>query len=435
MPAMLLFACSLFPAFNTASADNPTPTRSAATLSAAVTDSATIHFRQSKWNLDPTLDGNGEELDSLINHIRTYDSDNSRLHLRRVRVVGGASPEGSIEFNRRLSRLRADRIFKYMQSRVVIPDSLTSFAFLGRDWQGLRELAANDPNLPDREPTLALLDDIIAETASGSTPTADRLTQLKRLCAGRPYSYMYSHLFPQLRESRLLVDYVADPLPPAPLAPIPVDLGFDFNGSPTPLFSSDTPTATGHKPFYMGLKTNMLYDALAVPNLGAEFYLGKNWSIAGNWMYAWWSKDSKHRYWRIYGGDIALRKWFGTAAERKPLTGHHLGVYAGIVTYDFEFGGKGYMGGIPGGAIWDRCQYVAGVEYGYSLPIARRLNIDFTIGIGYRGGKYLEYEPANKFYMWESTHHVNWIGPTKLEVSLVWLIGRGNFNVKKGGAQ
>ena len=38
------------------------------------------------------------------------------------------------------------------------------------------------------------------------------------------------------------------------------------------------------------------------------------------------------------------------------------------------------MGGEPGGTLWDKGNYAVGVEYGYSLPVARRLNIDFTIG-------------------------------------------------------
>nr|WP_147351517.1 DUF3575 domain-containing protein [Bacteroides caccae] len=28
-----------------------------------------------------------------------------------------------------------------------------------------------------------------------------------------------------------------------------------------------------------------------------------------------------------------------------------------------------------------------------------------------------------------------WFGPTKAGISLVWLIGRGNYNEKKGGRQ
>ena len=185
----------------------------------------------------------------------------------------------------------------------------------------------------------------------------------------------------------------------------------------------------------MALKTNMLYDVLAVPNIGVEFYLGKNWSISGNWMYGWWNSDNKHRYWRIYGGEIAVRKWLGKKASEKPLTGHHLGVYGQLFTYDFEWNGTGYMGGEPGKTLWDSPNYAAGVEYGYSLPIGRRLNIDFTVGVGYWGGKYYKYIPRDGHYVWQATRNRHWFGPTKAEVSLVWLIGRGNTNSTKGGAK
>ncbi len=189
------------------------------------------------------------------------------------------------------------------------------------------------------------------------------------------------------------------------------------------------------KPFHMSVKSNLLYDVLAVPNLGVEFHLGRNWSVAAGWMYGWWSNESRHRYWRIYGGDMAIRKWFGKRAGEKPLTGHHLGLYGQAFTYDFEWGGKGYMGGKPGGTLWERINYAAGVEYGYSLPVGRRLNIDFTIGAGYWGGKYYEYIPLDGHNVWQSTKNRHWWGPTKAEISLVWLLGRGNSNRQKGGAK
>jgi hypothetical protein len=90
------------------------------------------------------------------------------------------------------------------------------------------------------------------------------------------------------------------------------------------------------------------------------------------------------------------------------------------VTYDFEWQGRGYLG--------DRWTYGGGLEYGYSAPIAKRLNIDFTLGLGYLRGQYKEYLPIDKCYVWQVTKMRNWFGPTKLEVSLVWLIGRGNVN-------
>lgn len=188
------------------------------------------------------------------------------------------------------------------------------------------------------------------------------------------------------------------------------------------------------KPFYMSLSTNMLYDVLLVPNIGAEFYLGHRWSIAANWMYGWWNTNRRHRYWRVNGGEIAMRKWLGTSSGCKPLTGHHIGAYFQAITYDFEFGGKGQMAGKPGGTLWNQCSFGVGIEYGYSLPVASRVNIDFSVGIGYFGGKYYEYIPSDGHYVWQSTHRRNWVGPTRAMVSLVWLIGHGNRNAK-GGAR
>ena len=174
------------------------------------------------------------------------------------------------------------------------------------------------------------------------------------------------------------------------------------------------------------LKTNMLYDAAAIPNIGLEVSVGKGWSVGANWMYAWWSNDTRHRFWRTYGGDVELRRWFSPRRESRSLMcGHHIGVYGQLLTYDIEWGGRGYLG--------DRWSWAAGLSYGYSQPVGRNLNIDFTIGIGYLEGDYMKYRPEDGCYFWESTHRRKWFGPTKAEVSLVWFIG-GRYQ-RKGGEQ
>lgn len=399
-------------------------------------DSAEIHFRQSKSVLDPHFKGNGASLDSLAERIDAYRDSTSRYSLKGIRVVGAASPEGSVAINRRLSEQRASRIFNYFYTSRNLPDSLVTFDFVGRDWSGLRTLVLADSQVPYRSEVLATLDDIISSVKSNGGDDAQNLQRIKALRGGQPYRYMYRTMFPQLRRSRLFVDYsccyqpvALDRVPASPLYVEEQDIAF----MPIAVVSRNDEG----RPFYMGLKTNMLFDALALPNIGAELYLGKDWSAVANWTYGWWDNDNRHRYWRAYGGDIAVRRWFGAKAEEKPLTGHHIGVFAGVVTYDFEFGGKGYMGGLPRRTLWDRCNLVTGVEYGYSLPVARRINIDFTIGIGYMGGKYLEYVPKNNHYVWQRTRRLNWFGPTKAEISLVWLLGNGNYNKKfdrKGGA-
>lgn len=382
-----------------------------------------VMFMQGHARLNANYKDNGVKLDSLAATMARLAVED---RLTRVHVIGGASPEGSTAINRRLSERRAAAIYDYMSQLTLLPDSLTSVTILGRDWQGLRALVEADVNMPDRDIVLDILNNIPADPTPQQSDEA--LSKIK--ATGEAYTYMYNNLFGALRESRICIDYMM------PMMSCGIERAtFGLPGPTTDIAGSFAPLPTCRqqpRPFYMALKTNMLFDALALPNIGAEFYVGKNWSVGADWMYGWWDNDSHHRYWRAYGGDITVRRWFGRAAHVKPLTGHHLGIYAGVVTYDFEFGGKGYMGGIPGGTLWDRCQYGAGIEYGYSLPVGRHINIDFTLGIGYLGGKLVEYKPDRNFYVWEKTKHVNLFGPTKLEVSLVWLIGRGNVNTKGG---
>lgn len=396
------------------------------------TDSTRLMFRQSYGVLDSLFDGNRTRLDSMAREMReVINKDSVLFRVAGVKVIGGASPEGSVEINSRLSRERANTIFDYFSEVTPLDDSITSFSFLGRDWKGLYSLVENDECVPYRDEVLATLRQIISETADGEKESYGNLAKIKNIRGGVPYRYMYERLFPALRESRLYVSY-AERQPELRGTLIP-----PYVVEECLTLYPDIPAPQGApekccSPFYMAIKTNMLYDVLALPNVGVEFYIGKNFSIAGNWTYGWWDNDHRHRYWRAYGGDITLRKWFGRKAAEKPLTGHHIGLYAGVLTYDFEWGGTGYMGGLPGKTLWDRCLFNGGIEYGYSLPVGRRINIDFTIGIGILHGKYLKYRPQANSYYWESTHKLDWVGPTKAEVSLVWLIGCDNYN-RKGG--
>lgn len=147
-------------------------------------------------------------------------------------------------------------------------------------------------------------------------------------------------------------------------------------------------------------------------------------------MYGWWSRNVSHFYWRAYGGELFARWWFGKLAHRKPLTGFHAGIYAQYYMYDFELGGKGEMAGKPEDNLWNQGMYGGSVEFGFSFPIKKRLNIDLTLGIGYSGGEYHKYIPIDTHYVWQGTYRRNYVGPTKAEVALVWLIGPGNTNEK-----
>ena len=393
-------------------------------------DSIKIHFRQGKHTLDYTVSNNKTVLQDIADKFSPSAPD-SLYNIVGVTVIGAASPEGSVPLNKRLSEKRAKVLFNYLSQ--YSPVISTNLVFLGRDWKGLLQLVANDENVPYRNDVIELLEDIITKVENGE---GDSEQQLKRLCnlhAGKPYRYMYRVLFPKLRASQVILSYQKTSIP---FYVSPYTSNIDSTSFSIVLPDSIClPTPSTYPPhrqtFNMALKTNMLADILLVPNIGVEFDLGKYYSISANIHYAWW--HTKSWFWRTYGGELAFRKWFGRTSKTRALTGHHLGIYSQAMTYDFlAFGTKGHMSGDPGQSLFDRAMFSVGIEYGYSLPITKNLNIDFVLVVGYQGGKYNEYEYIDDCYVWQNLKKRSFIGPTKAEVSLVWLLGNSS---KKGGVR
>lgn len=394
-----------------------------------------IYFNQGKFHFNPAYRDNGIRLKEFVNDVYFRDGEPS-MSIKKVVVNSGASPEGGKAINDRLSRERAAAIISYLKHNTSLNDSMVVVHSPGVDWEGLVMLVEKSDEIPDKDAVL----EILLSDEFGNDDIARR-KRLETLNGGSAYKWMYRNLFPLVRHSKASIVYVSHFKKELYLAQVPEitycpkfttpDKALLFSSplrSIVPVQQIDT-----LRPFYMSIQTNLLYDVACTPNIGVEFYLGKDFSIDANWMYAWWHSDASKFYWRIYGGDLSLRYWFGRAAKMKPLTGHHIGVYGQVLTYDFCFGEHGIMGGKPSGTLLDKANFSVGLEYGYSVPVAKRLNFDFTIGLGYHWGEYHEYMIVDDCYLWEATKNRRWIGPTKAEISLVWLIGRGNINKRKGG--
>lgn len=389
-------------------------------------DTLQVYFRQNKIELDVEFRENGSQLKGFSRRFNSLLKD-SLSRVKSVKIVSGASPEGSSSRNRYLSDNRAKVVRDYLVKQGLIDSLHIEVDSRGVDWQGLQERVERS-DYPFSAEVLEILSQPEWIVRNGKVVDS-RKNRLLTLDGGNPWRELYSRYFPDLRGTRVMIVYdVINPKESKPDMIIP-KLELSAEGPDVEAVvdevAVDSMVVTNRvwKPFYMAVKTNMLYDAALVPNIGVEFYLGKKWSLAANWMYSWWKNDRVHNYWRTYGGDIEVRRWLGDT----PLRGHHFGLYAQMVTYDFELTGRGYLG--------DKWSYGVGVSYGYSLPVARRLNIDFTIGVGYLRGKYKEYLPLDGHYVWQSTHMRNQILPTKVEISLVWLLGRGNYNARKGGGR
>lgn len=390
-----------------------------------------IGFRVGSSLLDPKFGNNEANLNDVIQFLNEVRNDTT-IELTQVTFCGSASPEGGNKLNRNLAKRRCANMEQYVRQRIQLPDALVKRQDWSDVWQKLAIYVENS-DMPNKKEVLHELLETPEYTYNKYGALVDsRKKRLMDMNYGRTWNYMLDKFFPSVRNASAILVTIRKKNEPAPEPkPEPV---VEEPKQPEPVVQPE-PIVDTKRPAYFAIKTNMLYDALLVPNVGVEFSLGKRWSVAADWMYGWWSRNKSHRYWRVYGGGLTVRKYFGAKAAEKPLQGHHIGINAQMLTYDIEFGGKGYMGGKPGGTLWDRMNYTIGAEYGYSMPVARRLNIDFSLAAGYMGGRYYEYTPLDGHYVWQATKNRKWIGPTKVEVSLVWLLGHGNYNTKtkKGG--
>lgn len=365
----------------------------------------TIYYRTANARLELPYMDNDRHLAALGDSIRSLGADPAVV-LRRILIQGSASPDGNTKYNKELARKRGEDLRDYLKDYLSLPDSIFTLQPQGEGWSELAEKLGRT-DAPWRDKAIAIIRD-----------TPEWVVREGKVVDPEPAQ----------AELKPASDNVMNPDDTADTTEKEIDTTATLYNKEDDTIPQDNADKeeTEKKPFFMAVKTNLLYDVALVPNVGLEFYLGQGWSISGNWMYAWWKNDTRHRYWRIYGGELDIRKYFGRKAAEKPLQGHHLGVYAQGLTFDFETGGKGYLSNFS---------YGFGLEYGYSLPVAKRLNIDFGLGIGYGGGKYKVYEPEDDCYVYKETKQRHWFGPTRAEISLIWLLGNGNQNSKKGGTK
>ena len=400
-------------------------------------DTLQVYFRQDKILLEPQFRDNGKRLRDFSRrfHKLLYAPQNK---VRSILIVSGASPEGRSDRNRYLSDNRAQVVYGYLVNNHLADPEHIEVESRGVDWKGLGvRVKASD--LPYKEEVLAILD--LPEWISRDGKVVDgRKNRLMSYQGGKVWKELYDLYFPDLRGTRVMIAYNVlkqeEVKPPPPSVVVKTDTIFvdcpdtviiekvniDTVYIKETIVVPDTfPQKKEKRPVYMAVKSNLLYDALVIPNIGAEVGICKGLTIGGYYQNIWLRNAARLRWYRLEGFEAEIKYYINK--ERRPFKGHHIGIYGQLLTWDFTHKGRGYLA--------ERWAYGGGISYGYILPIARRLNLDFEVGVGYLGGNMHEYVPMDGHRVWQSVEPFHWTGPTKLGVTLQWLIGRGNHNGKE----
>lgn len=169
----------------------------------------------------------------------------------------------------------------------------------------------------------------------------------------------------------------------------------------------------------VGIKSNLLYDATATPNLGVEFRMAPKWTfdISGQ-LNAWNINDHRWRHWIV---QPEARLWLCEAFQGSFFGLHVLGgqYNVGNIKNNINFLGSDfsqlthyrYQGWGVG----------AGIAYGYSWILAKHWNIEAEIGIGWIYTRFDKYPCAECGTRIAHDRPHNYYGPTKLNLAIEYL--------------
>lgn len=388
-----------------------------------------LYFRFDKAVVDKGYMDN----DRTLRHLEELLSDRSLTgRIDSINILSFTSPDGDRKYNERLAQQRSTAVKGYLVWKYPHLDQYGIHPRpQGENWQELRRLIAGDKNLPNREEVLQTID---------RNPDSDRCKALlRKLDGGTSYRYIQTRLLRYLRNAAVCMVWIRpDNLPalPEPARPhrdhqqtdtaTTSSVSHTTGNNTLPLFPQGPPAAASCRRPLFAVKTNLLFDAALMPNIEIEVPIGKRWSVNGEYMFPWWLLDGDKYSLQILMGGLEGRYWLGSRENRmnrEVLTGHFLGLYAGGGKYDLQWKDNGYQG---------EFFIAAGISYGYAHEIARNLRLEYNIGIGLLRTDYRHYHARDNYQtlLWQENGKYTWFGPTKVKISLVWLLNR---KVKKGG--
>lgn len=301
---------------------------------------------------------------------------------------------------------------------------------MGETWDELRAMIEATPDVPMRSRALDIIDNTPEWIFDSKGRIVDgRKKQLMDLAGGRPYRWLLENIFPKLRYAlTVYVQYLPDSsqseaedssaLADATDSTEVVDIEeqiandgsiYEFNttdGKEVELIHTSA-IETPEPMLRLAIKTNMLYYGLLLPNLEVEWLINPNWSVALEGDLAWWGKYSHEKSYRLAIVSPEVKRWIH---PRSPWHGLYVGAFVGGGLYDLENNNKGYYGeGVMGG-----------LSVGYMWPVSKCLSMEAAVGAGYLYSRHKEYKPMDGHHVYQRAKDLNYFGPLKIKLSLVW---------------
>ena len=157
---------------------------------------AVIYFEVSETCVNSCYGSNNQVI-AVLDSLLARNSDTQ--YITALNVITSVSPEDDESYNTNLISKRNHSVSEFLQRyHSNIDVNKIHYFSAGENWSELRKLAAADPNLPDREEVLILID-------YHKNDIAKRKQLLRKLNQGAAYRYMVNNVFPKLRRSEITI--------------------------------------------------------------------------------------------------------------------------------------------------------------------------------------------------------------------------------------
>lgn len=163
------------------------------------TRTARLQFRQNSSRIDPGFKDNQSELNTVISSINAVRA-NPDLKITGIYITGYASPEGSEDYNLKLSRTRAESLADYVMRNTDVDASLWHVTGAGEDWEGLRKEVMKHPRLLKVDEVLRIIDE-----CEGNLDECEQ--RLKDLVPPEIYGRLLNEMYGPLRRNEYRIEY------------------------------------------------------------------------------------------------------------------------------------------------------------------------------------------------------------------------------------
>lgn len=332
-----------------------------------------IHFRVAKTNIDKSYMDNEETLNRIVDWVNELQSD-SMINVVAIEFCGACSPEGSVQFNRYLSKTRLTRLEDYVRDRIEIPEEIITRSDHYIAWSELKDFVVNS----DLENKNEILEILNSENTSKGNKLDSRITALKAMDNGKTWIKLFNTYFANLRNAYMVVITEKSDLailkelkPEYETPPCEVNTTMPILSGIPDLIQNFTTVLTD--PRHMYVKTNVAGLGMLIANAAVEFDLGKYFSVSIPIYYSALDYFTSTLKFRTLAIQPELRYWPLKNDDRL-----FIGLHGGMAYYNFAFGGdwryQDHEGRTP--------TFGGGISLGYRLPISKDKNWKLEFGIG-----------------------------------------------------